>query len=69
MLTYPILQAADVLLYGPEGLVIGSDQKQHFELMTEICDRINSHANALVIKKPLPIIGNSNYRRIVPLSL
>ncbi|MGH2755221.1 MAG: tryptophan--tRNA ligase [Actinomycetota bacterium] len=40
--TYPVLQAADVLLYRAHGVPVGEDQRQHVELMRDIGGRFNS---------------------------
>jgi tryptophanyl-tRNA synthetase len=39
--TYPVLQAADVLLYQAHGVPVGEDQRQHVELMRDIGQRFN----------------------------
>ena len=41
LLTYPILMAADILLYGTDLVPIGIDQKQHLELARNIAQRFN----------------------------
>lgn len=42
LFTYPVLQAADVLLYQAHGVPVGEDQRQHIELMRDIGGRFNS---------------------------
>ena len=42
LLNYPVLQAADVLLYKAELVPVGEDQMQHIELMREIARRWNT---------------------------
>ena len=42
LFAYPVLQAADVLLYQAHGVPVGEDQKQHVELMRDIGARFNS---------------------------
>jgi tryptophanyl-tRNA synthetase len=42
LFTYPVLQAADVLLYQAHGVPVGEDQRQHVELMRDIGGRFNS---------------------------
>ena len=39
---YPVLQAADVLLYQAHGVPVGEDQRQHIELMRDLAQRFNS---------------------------
>jgi tryptophanyl-tRNA synthetase len=42
LLTYPVLQAADILLYGTDEVPVGEDQKQHLELTRDIAQRFNA---------------------------
>lgn len=42
LLNYPVLQAADILLYQAEAVPVGDDQKQHIELTRDIAERFNS---------------------------
>ena len=42
LFTYPVLQAADVLLYRAHGVPVGEDQRQHIELMRDIAQRFNT---------------------------
>ena len=42
LLTYPVLQAVDILLYDPDEVPVGEDQKQHVELTRDIAQRFNS---------------------------
>ena len=42
LFTYPVLQAADVLLYRAHGVPVGEDQRQHIELMRDLGQRFNS---------------------------
>jgi tryptophanyl-tRNA synthetase len=41
LLTYPVLQAADILLYDAQEVPVGEDQKQHVELARELAQRFN----------------------------
>ena len=41
LFTYPILQAADILLYQPDFVPVGEDQRQHIELTRDIAERFN----------------------------
>ena len=41
LFTYPVLMAADILLYGTDLVPIGADQKQHLELSRDIAERFN----------------------------
>ena len=42
LFTYPVLQAADVLLYDAELVPVGEDQRQHLELARDVAQRFNS---------------------------
>lgn len=42
LFAYPVLQAADVLLYQAHGVPVGEDQRQHIELMRDLAIRFNS---------------------------
>jgi tryptophanyl-tRNA synthetase len=51
--TYPVLQAADILLYNTHLVPIGEDQKQHLELSRDIAIRFNhAYGNLFVIPEP-----------------
>lgn len=42
LFTYPILQAADILLYQPKAVPVGEDQRQHLELTRDLAERFNT---------------------------
>ena len=42
LLTYPVLQAADILLYQADAVPVGEDQRQHLELARDIAQRFNN---------------------------
>jgi tryptophanyl-tRNA synthetase len=42
LFTYPVLQAADILLYQPHRVPVGEDQRQHLELTRDLATRFNS---------------------------
>ncbi len=42
LLTYPALQAADILLYDTDRVPVGDDQRQHLELARDVAERFNS---------------------------
>jgi tryptophanyl-tRNA synthetase len=51
---YPVLQAADILLYRADAVPIGEDQKQHVELTRDIAERFNNaFGKALVVPEPI----------------
>lgn len=53
LFTYPILMAADILLYKANLIPVGEDQVQHLELAREICRRFN-HRFGKVFPEPMP---------------
>ncbi len=53
---YPVLQAADVLLYQASHVPVGEDQKQHLELARDIAQKFNTDYEAEVFTLPEPII-------------
>ncbi|GAB3041714.1 tryptophan--tRNA ligase [Sediminivirga luteola] len=42
LLSYPVLQAADILLYHPDVVPVGEDQRQHLELTRNLAERFNA---------------------------
>jgi tryptophanyl-tRNA synthetase len=51
--SYPVLQAADVLLYRAHGVPVGEDQRQHVELMRDLAIRFNStFGDTFVVPEP-----------------
>jgi tryptophanyl-tRNA synthetase len=55
LLVYPVLMAADILLYQTDEVPVGEDQKQHVELARNIAERFN-HLFGPTFKVPNPII-------------
>lgn len=56
LMDYPVLMAADILLYGTNYVPIGVDQKQHLELARDLAERFNSrYSETFAI--PEPFIG------------
>ena len=54
LLTYPVLMAADILLYDPEIVPVGEDQKQHVELTRDLAERFNSsYGKTFVVPEPV----------------
>ena len=58
LFTYPVLQAADVLLYQATHVPVGDDQKQHLELARDIAQKFNSDfgCGTEVFTLPEPIV-------------
>ncbi len=59
LFTYPVLMAADILLYQTHLVPIGQDQKQHLELTRDIAERFNrDYGETFVIPEPfIPPVG------------
>ena len=59
LFTYPILMASDILLYGPDYVPTGIDQKQHVELARDIAIRFNNkYGETFKIPEPMiPEVG------------
>ena len=50
LFTYPILMAADILLYDAEVVPVGKDQKQHIEMTRDVATKFNlQHGNTFII--------------------
>jgi len=56
LFNYPILQAADILLYKAHGVPVGEDQVQHLELSRRIARRFNARFGEF-FPEPEPIVG------------
>ena len=55
LFTYPILMAADILLYSPDYVPVGEDQRQHLELTRNLAERFNNKYGD-TFKVPEPFI-------------
>jgi len=55
LFAYPVLQAADILLYDADVVPVGQDQKQHLEITRDIAERFNN-VYGEVFKLPKPLI-------------
>ncbi|MBI2401209.1 MAG: tryptophan--tRNA ligase [Gemmatimonadetes bacterium] len=65
LLSYPVLQAADVLLYKADTVPVGEDQVQHVELMREIARKWNARYGDGFFPEPQALVGEA--KRIVGL--
>jgi tryptophanyl-tRNA synthetase len=59
---YPVLQAADVLLYRATHVPVGEDQKQHLELARDIAEKFNFDTKTDTFVLPEPYIGKTAAR-------
>ena len=60
LFTYPVLMAADILLYQADRVPVGEDQRQHLELTRDLAGRFNSrYGSTFVVPEPhiLPSVG------------
>src|SRR4051794_3926704 len=62
LFTYPVLQAADILLYKATHVPVGEDQKQHVELTRDIALKFNTDFDVDLFVPPEPLIGSAAAR-------
>lgn len=65
LVDYPVLMAADILLYNPDFVPVGIDQVQHLELTRDIAKKINDIFGQLIFK--IPDMKLSNYPKVYAL--
>src|SRR5256885_5767063 len=62
LFTYPVLMAADILIYDSDIVPVGKDQKQHIEITRDLAVKINETYGAGILKLPEPrIYETRNY--------
>jgi tryptophanyl-tRNA synthetase len=64
---YPVLQAADILLYRATHVPVGEDQKQHVELTRDIALKFNNDFDVDLFIPPEPFIGGGTAARVMSL--
>lgn len=62
LFTYPVLMAADIILYDAKKVPVGEDQKQHVELARDLVIRFNHQYKQDVFVLPEPVISSSGAR-------
>ena len=67
LFTYPVLQAADVLVYRATHVPVGEDQKQHIELARDIALKFNNDFDVELFVPPEPFIGGGTAARVMSL--
>jgi len=67
LFTYPVLQAADVLVYQATHVPVGEDQKQHIELARDIAVKFNNDFDTELFVAPEPFIGGGTAARVMSL--
>ncbi len=58
LFNYPVLMAADILLYQAALVPVGEDQRQHLELTRTLAQRLNKHCQQPLFKVPAPYIAD-----------
>jgi tryptophanyl-tRNA synthetase len=56
LFAYPVLQAADILIYKPQGVPVGQDQQQHIEMTQDMQGKFNQAFDCEVLVRPEPMI-------------
>ena len=67
LFTYPVLQAADILLYRATHVPVGEDQKQHIELTRDVALKFNTDFDVDLFVSPEPYIGGGTAARVMSL--
>mmetsp|Transcript_11511 Transcript_11511/g.14933 ORF Transcript_11511/g.14933 Transcript_11511/m.14933 type:complete len:305 (+) Transcript_11511:262-1176(+) len=67
LFTYPVLMAADILLYKATEIPVGDDQLQHLELARDLAERFNHVHKCSVLKMPTPLMSDSAATRVMSL--
>ncbi|KAL1696174.1 hypothetical protein GGG16DRAFT_43720 [Schizophyllum commune] len=67
LLTYPVLQAADILAYRATHVPVGDDQTQHIELCRDLADLFNRRYKGKTTMFPLPQIIKTQTKRVLSL--
>jgi len=64
LLTYPVLQAADILIHNPDFVPVGKDQEQHLEMTRNFANRFNNKYGIDFFKLPTPFIYGKDLIKI-----
>jgi tryptophanyl-tRNA synthetase len=59
LFTYPVLMAADILLYDADIVPVGKDQQQHLEMTRDMVGALNNQAGEEILKRPESLIHES----------
>lgn len=65
LFNYPILMAADILVYKPDGVPVGEDQRQHVELTRDIAENFNRTYEKEFFPLPVPMIAKNTTAKVV----
>src|SRR5580765_8432467 len=66
LFTYPVLMAADILIYRSDLVPVGQDQVQHLEMTCDIAVKFNNAFGRPVFHEPQPLIPKEGQRAKVP---
>lgn len=61
LFNYPVLMAADILLYGAKYVPVGDDQTQHLEFTRDIAQRMNQRFSQELFKIPEPVVKQHEF--------
>ena len=67
LFAYPVLQAADIMLYKATHVPVGEDQKKHIELARDIAIKFNTDYDIELFVPPEPFIGGGTAARVMSL--
>ena len=56
LFTYPVLMAADIVIFDSDVVPVGKDQVQHVEMAQDIAQSVNANYGKLVLKIPQPVV-------------
>ena len=66
LLTYPVLQAADILIHNADYVPVGKDQEQHLEMTRNFAKRFNNRYGVEYFKEPKAFASNSQQMIKIP---
>ena len=61
LFSYPVLMAADILLYGARWVPVGDDQRQHLEFARDLAQRFNQQFQQEVFQLPAPVAAQQEF--------
>ena len=61
LFSYPVLMAADILLYGADTVPVGKDQKQHLEFTRDLANRFNNQYGNILVEPKISLNSKTMY--------
>lgn len=61
LFNYPVLMAADILIFDPDYVPVGKDQFQHLEIANDISHKVNHVSKSNILKEVQPLINKDSY--------